>query len=151
MPLLPAGENKGFVLAERHQFAEEVESRRIAVLLHGLQSGSSAAMAMEAPHRNAGMAGMGSQRRRPEAGGAAVLDGWPSCMNDLTRPENCAERRDRLRIMRKVRDAGGCLYCTKRETAWGGCSLNKEFPVCVLFDGPFELDNEAIAGAKDDW
>ena len=73
-------------------------------------------------------------------------------MSDLTRPENCAERRDRLRIMRKVRDAGGCRYCTKRGEAWGKtcCTEGREFPVCTMFDGPFELDNEAIAGADDD-
>ena len=32
-------------------------------------------------------------------------------MNDLTRPENCAERRDRKRILGMLAREGGCTYC----------------------------------------
>ena len=73
-------------------------------------------------------------------------------MSDLTRPENCAERRDRKRILGMLAREGGCTYCKARETAWGKayCPLGQTFPLCTKKGGPFELDHEAIAGADDD-
>lgn len=56
-------------------------------------------------------------------------------LGDLTRPENCAELRDRRRIVAKITQAGGCLYCVHRGAeGWGRAVCTKAgraFPLCL--------------------
>jgi hypothetical protein len=77
-------------------------------------------------------------------------------LGDLTRPENCAELRDRRRIKALLVERGGCWACIHRDTAvlaWGRsvCKANnrRSFPLC-LKDGQepaFEMDEAQVKEA----
>lgn len=74
-------------------------------------------------------------------------------LGDLTRPENCAELRDRRRLLRALTDRGGCWACVHRNPevmAWGRsvCKANakRAFPLCTS-DGQapaFEADWDQV-------
>jgi hypothetical protein len=69
-----------------------------------------------------------------------VIDG-------LTRPENCAELRDRRRVLSLLARCGGCALCTQRIEGWGkvGCKHESTFPMCTKGRRPkFELDEAAL-------
>lgn len=59
-------------------------------------------------------------------------------IGNLTRPENAAELRQRLRILRELREKGGCAACQHRDPtvmAWGRSVCRaypaRSFPACT--------------------
>ncbi len=77
-------------------------------------------------------------------------------LGDLTRPENCAELRDRRKVLRLLTERGGCAFCQHRDPsvlAWGRsvCKANnaRSFPLCMK-DGrapAFEMDENQVKEA----
>lgn len=72
---------------------------------------------------------------------------------ELTRPENFTERRERLRIAAKVTQAGGCPYCLHRGIeGWGRAVCSKAgraFPLCLHDKAKpaFEMDEDQVREA----
>lgn len=77
-------------------------------------------------------------------------------LGDLTRPENCAERAERRRILALLTERGGCWACLNRDKAvqvFGRsvCKANhaRSFPLCTK-DGrkpAFEMDEDQVREA----
>lgn len=75
--------------------------------------------------------------------------------DELTTPEDSAERLARRRVLATITDKGGCSYCVHRDRdvmAWGRsvCSADqaRAFPACTT-DGRapgFALDAERLKG-----
>ncbi len=66
----------------------------------------------------------------------------------LTRPENCAERRERRRILALL-VVDPCAHCTQRIEGLGmtGCTHTLTFPMCTKGLRPkFELDQSTFKG-----
>jgi hypothetical protein len=75
---------------------------------------------------------------------------------DLTRPENCAELRDRRRIKALLVERGGCWACVHRDQEvmfWGRsvCKANnaRSFPLCLKDNKApaFEMDEAQVKEA----
>jgi hypothetical protein len=74
---------------------------------------------------------------------------------DLTTPEDSAERLARRRVLQTITDKGGCAYCVHRDRdvlAWGRsiCSADqaRSFPRCTTDarSPVFELDQKRLQG-----
>ena len=73
--------------------------------------------------------------------------------DDLSNPEDCAERLVRRRALRTITEKGGCWFCKHRDPKvehWGRsvCEANhaRSFPLCTK-DGQspaFELDEDRL-------
>lgn len=73
----------------------------------------------------------------------------------LSRPERGCARTQARHIRERVRDDGGCCYCTRRagifenvgRRAVCGISTPKAFPACVSAPGGFDFDEPAYREA----
>jgi hypothetical protein len=71
---------------------------------------------------------------------------------DFTRPERGAAVYQARRLRTRIRDAGGCAHCTRRDQTFEALGHRaacghvppKSFPACVELPGGFELDEDTL-------